>query len=368
MRISDKKYFNNIAGFLFVFIFSLLFKNIFSQSQKIEKYLDGVIVTDIKNDRKDIWVASEGDGIFKFIHSKNKWINFSSSNRRLKQDFFHCIETSKRYIWAGSTNGLYIYDKKRYKWKRKLFRKGGQFGNWIRALKYDKKNKILWIGRFKFLTKYNLRRRKYYNYNLTINNNSKTNSIKSLFLDGDSLLWIGTEAGLHKFNKKGNLRKKRGLYFYDNKTNDYFNNEGKQVSVSAIISEQNNIWFGTNEFVTKENPDFNLGGLFKFNRNIYWTKFGTNNGLNGNGIWDLEIAGNYLWVAVYKFNPFSKKEMGKGLAIINRATNKIINVQNPPIPNNVKSLLFDGKNMWLGTNDGLYKVPLYNNAIANFNN
>jgi ligand-binding sensor domain-containing protein len=365
MKTSGKTYFYLFANFLFVFVLLFISTEIFPQNNKIKKYLDGIKITDIKSDAKDIWVATEGDGIFRYIFWKKKWINFSSANKRLKQDFFYCIETSSRFIWAGSTNGLYIYDKKRYKWKRKTFSKGGQFGNWIRALEYDKKKKTLWIGRFKFLSKYDLRKRKYYDYNLTVDNNDKTNSIKSLFLDGDSLLWIGTEAGLHKFNKKGNLKKKKGLFFFDN-YNDFFNNEGVQVSISSMLGEQNNIWYGTNEFVTSENPEFNIGGLFKYDRKIDWMKFDLNNGLQGNGILDLELAGNYIWVAIYQFDPESKREVGQGIAIINRVTNEIIHIQNSDISNDVNSLHFDGTNMWVGTNDGIYRIPLKNNAVANF--
>ncbi len=365
MKSSGKTYLYFFAKFLFIAVFIFNYSEVIPQNNKIVKYLDGIKITDIKSDVKDIWVTTEGDGIFRYIFWKKKWINFSSANKRLKQDFFYCIETSKRFIWAGSTNGLYIYDKKRYRWKRKTFSKGGQFGNWIRALNYDKKNKTLWIGRFKFLSKYDLRKRKYYDYNLTVNNNDKTNSIKSLYLDGDSLLWIGTEAGLHKFNKRGNLKKKEGLSFYDN-YNDFFNNEGKQVSISSIITEQNNIWYGTNEFVTTENPEFNIGGLFKFDRKIDWVKFDINNGLQGNGILDLEVAGNYIWVAVYQFDSERRHEVGKGIAIINRVTNEIYHIRNAGIPNDVNSLHFDGTNMWIGTNNGIYKIPLYNNIIANF--
>jgi len=367
MKSSCKTYLPFFANFIIIFLFIFSYAKVIPQNNKIEKYLPGIKITDIKSDVKDIWVTTEGDGIFRYIYWKKKWINFSSSNKRLKQDFFYCIETGNRFIWAGSANGLYTYDKKRYKWKRKSFAKGGQFGNWIRALEYDKKNRTLWIGRFKFLSKFVLRKRKYYDYNLTVNNNDKTNSIKSLYLDGDSLLWIGTEAGLHKFNMKGNLKKKKGLAFFDN-YNDFFNNEGVQVSISSMLSEQNNIWFGTNEFVTAENPDFNIGGLFKFDRKINWVKFDMNNGLQGNGILDIELAGNYIWVAVYQFNPKNKHEVGQGIAIINRVTNEITHIQNSILSNDVNALHFDGTNMWVGTNDGIFKIPLRNKIVAEFKN
>jgi len=335
----------------------------FSQ-QVIESFLKTIKVTDIESDGVDIWVATEGNGIYKYVKSKNKWLNFSSENKKIKQDFFYCLEVGNRYIWAGSADGLYTYDKKRKRWRKRKFGLGGQFGNWIRSLKYDKKRNTLWIGRFKYLTKYDLLKRKYSDIDLTVNKNDKTNSVKTLSLDGDSLLWIGVEAGVHKLalDKDSN----NNSIFYDNNTN-FFLNEGKQVSVSSILTEQDFLWFATDEFVTRENPDFNIGGLFRFDRKIDWQKFDENNSFSGNGIFSLEQTGNYIWVSVYKFNPETKEFIGKGIELINRNTLKTMKVKNNLIPNTVFSMHFDGINLWLGTNDGIRKIELTNSIVADFN-
>lgn len=184
--------------FFLIFIILFLSRNINSQSDTIDFYLKGKKITDIKSDGVDIWVTTEGDGIYKYIKWKNKWINFSTKNKKIKQDFFYCIEVGPRYIWAGSADGLYTYDKKRKSWRKKRFSLGGQFGNWIRSLRFDKVENKLWIGRFKYLSQYNLLTKKYSDIDLTINKNTKTNSITSISLDGDSLIWIGVEAGIHK--------------------------------------------------------------------------------------------------------------------------------------------------------------------------
>ncbi len=350
---------------IIILILSLCFYENNAQTISVERFLSKIKVTDIKNDGKDIWATTEGNGIYRYNSKKNKWENFSTDNKKIKQDFFYCIEISKKYIWAGSTNGLYIFDKRRKKWKRKGFSKGGQFGNWIRSLKYDKKHKTLWIGRFRNLSRYSLPRKKYYDYNLTIKKVDKTNSIKSLHIDGDSLLWIGTEAGLHKFNINGNLRKKQGLSFYNN-SNNYFMNESDQVSVTNILTEQNSIWFGTDEFITKENPNFNVGGMYQFDRGIEWKKLSSQNGLNSNGVFDLELVGNYIWVATYQFNPTSKKQMHRGITLVNRLNMSTSKLENSDIPITVNTLHFDGTNMWIGTNDGIRKIKLTNSIVPNF--
>lgn len=353
-----RTYINIITALLFL----LPTLTAFSQTENIEVFLEGKKVTDIKNDGVDIWVATEGNGIYKFVKWKNKWINFSTENKKIKQDFFYCIEIGPRYIWAGSADGLYTFDKKRNKWRKKRFGLGGQFGNWIRSLKFDKKENKLWIGRFKYLSQFDLITKKYRDFDLTVKNTAKTNSVKHINLDGDSLIWIGVEAGVHKHDKN---KSKFSTKFYDSKNNNFLN-EGDQVSITSILFEQNNIWFGTDEFITNQNPEYNLGGLFRFDRGINWIKFDENYKLNGNGIFSLEITGNYIWSSVYKFNPNSKTVTGMGLNLINRKTLEIISINNNLIPDTIYSLHFDGENMWLGTNDGIRKINLTNGLLPDF--
>lgn len=340
-------------------LISFFYISSFSQTENIDVYLEGKKITDIKNDGVDIWVATEGNGIYKYIKWKDKWINFSTENKKIRQDFFYCIEVGPRYIWAGSADGLYTYDKKRNRWSKKRFSLGGQFGNWIRSLEYDKAENKLWIGRFKYLSQFNLITKKYSDFNLTKKKNEKTNSVKSVTLDGDSVLWIGVEAGLHKYRKDDSSF---STIFYDSK-NNYFLEEGDQVSVSHILFEQNNMWIGTDEFVTPEHPDFNIGGLFRYDRGINWIKFGEHSKLSGSGIFSLALTGNYIWTSVYKFDPESKGIIGKGLNLINRKTLQSIRIDNNLIPDTIYSLHFDGNNMWIGTIDGIRKINLSSSLI-----
>ncbi|PID61252.1 MAG: hypothetical protein CR986_03040 [Ignavibacteriae bacterium] len=353
--------------YLLFFLIVLLALKVKAQENFIEVYLEGTKITDIKSDGTDLWVATEGDGIFKYSKVKDKWQNFSSKNKKIKQDFFYCIETGKRYIWAGSPDGLYTYDKKRRRWRKKKFSLGGQFGNWIRNLKFDRRNNILWIGRFKYLSQFNLLTKKYSDFDLTINKNDKTNTINTIALDKNNVVWVGTEAGVHKLKFKRNFKKAFSSEFY-NTHNHFFMEEGEEVSVTNILFEQNNIWFGTEEFITYERPDFNIGGLFRFDREINWLRFGENNDkLKGNGIYSIEKIGNYILASVYKFNPTRKKRQGKGINILNRKTLKIKNVKNDLIPEDIFKIYFDKENIWLGTKNGLRKIKLKSKFIPNFN-
>lgn len=334
--------------------------HLYSQDDSISVYLDGTSITNISSDKENIWVATNGKGIFKYSLKTEKWENYSSENGNLQHDIFYCVAANDKYVWAGSTDGLFILDKKRNTWTKRKFGLGGQLSNWIRSLAYDKYEDILWIGRFKYLTEFDLKKQRFTDHDLTIAGIEKTNTIKDIAVDGDSVVWFATEAGLHKYNKKKNIDDPDAIFFYDNR-NNYFAGLGEQVSISSIAFESRNIWIGLDEFTTPERPDFNVGGIFKFNRKNDWTKFDVSNGLTGNGINSIAITGNYVWAGLYQFGRDTKEMYGRGLALINRTNNKVSIIRNNIISPNINCIYFDGTNIWIGTSSNVVKIKIVNN-------
>ena len=343
-------------------IFFLLISGscLFSQSYlDVEKYLEGNDVTGIYGTGDLIWVATNGNGIYKYSITTKKWFNYSTSKGNIQHDFFYCITANDDYVWAGSTDGLFILDIKRNRWTKRKFGKGGQLGNWIRSLAYDKYDNCVWIGRFAYLTKYDIAERRFTDYDLTVGGDEKTNTIKAIGVDGDSLVWFGTEGGLHKYDKSKNLDAKNSTVLYNNKLG-YFNGEGQMISVSSLLFERKYIWIGVDEFKTEDKPDYNTGGLYRFNRTTNWLRFDTKNGLPANGIFCTERTGNYIWVSVYQFGQETREPFGRGLVLINRLTNAVIPVQDSRIPDTITAMYFDGEDMWLGGNTGLTKLQVIN--------
>ncbi len=345
---------------IFLLLFIVIIVPISAQEENdFEFFLKGMQVTDISNLGNEIWFATNGGGIFKYSPKNNNWIQYSTSRGNLQHDFFYCIAVNENYVWAGSTDGLFILDKKRNNWTKRKFGLGGQLANWIRALAFDKNENVLWIGRFQYLTKYDLKNRRYSDYDLTVSGNVKSNNIKTITLDSDSLVWFGTEAGVHKYDKSKNLNAPDAIKFYDNRYN-YFNGEGDQVSVSAILIERDFVWLGMDEFITPERPEFNIGGLFRFNRKNDWLRLDDSKGLPGNGVYALELTGNYVWGSFYQFGSSTKEIYGRGLAVINKMTNKIIPVRDDKIPQTINTIFFDGTFLWLGTDSGVIKINFFN--------
>lgn len=345
------------------FFISLFFSvNLFAQIQS-EVFLKGAVVTDIKQDKEGyLWVATYGQGIYKYSFEDEKWINYSTKSGNLDNDLFYTIEVSKNFVWAGASEGLFTLTKKRNRWSKRKFARGGQFGNWIRSLKYDADQNVLWIGRFRNITRLDVRRRRYNDINRIQGKDQKSNNIKCIELDGDSLVWFGTESGVHVYNKKKKYSDPAAWRYITNKKKG-FKGEGETVSVSDILFEGKNVWFATDEFVTKEQPDFNVGGIYIFDRKINWKKISKGDGLGANGIYSLGKTGNYIWAGVYDFDRIEKTEYGKGLYLINRITGRVSQAdlnQLDITTSKILSFYFDGINMWIGTEDGLVKVKVEN--------
>ena len=351
----------------FQIILFLLFNSLsmFAQVES-QLYLENAVVESIKGDGNFIWVATYGQGIFRYSKKEDKWFNYSTKKENLENDLFYNLAVSKDFIWAGSGDGLFIFDKKKEQWRKRKFAQGGEMGNWIRSLCYDPSQNVLWIGRFKNLTRLQVAKQKFSDYDLTANNDSKTNNIISIKLDGDSLIWFGSESGVHIFNKNEDIDVKRNWDFLTNKKGG-FSEEGDAVSVHDMLFDDKNIWFATDEFVTPKQPKFNIGGIYEFNRKFKWDRIAKDEGLPGNGIYCLERTGNYIWSGVYSFDRKIKKEYGKGLVYINRFTNKVHAVDLNSLNINtslILALYFDSEDLWIGSDKGLVRLKFYNSLAS----
>jgi ligand-binding sensor domain-containing protein len=349
-----------------IILFLLLSSSsIFSQVES-QLYLENAIIESIKGDGNFIWVATYGQGIFRYSKKEDKWFNFSTKKENLENDLFYNLAVSKDFVWAGSGDGLFTFDKKKEQWRKRKFAMGGEMGNWIRSLCYDPSQNVLWIGRFKNLTRLDVSKQKFSDYDLTANNDSKTNNIISIKLDGDSLIWFGSESGVHIYNKKGNIDNKSSWSFLTNKKGG-FDEEGDAVSVHDMLFDNKNVWFATDEFTTSQQPKFNIGGIYEFNRKFIWNRISKEDGLPGNGIYCLERTGNYIWSGIYSFNRKDKKEYGKGLVYINRLKNKVQVVDLNELNINtslILSLFFDGDDLWIGSDKGLVRLKFYNSFAS----
>lgn len=346
----------------FVISILLLFSSNSIAQIESQLFLEGARITDIKQEGTSIWVATYGQGVYQYTMKDGKWINFSTKSGNLENDLFHCIASSKDFVWAGASEGLYIYSKKTKKWTKRKFAQGGEFGNWIRTLRFDEKKNRLWIGRFRNITVFDVKANKFTDYNRVINNDDKTNNFNTISFDGDSVVWFGAESGVHKYDSKKKLTDESAWNYYKNSGRN-FNAEGVSVSVSELTFTNKEVWFGTDEFITIDQPEFNLGGIYVWDRKLKWDRISKANGLGGNGVYCLARTGNFIWAGIYEFKKNDKVEYGKGLYLINRITKKVTPVDLNELKlttSNILSLYFDGINLWIGTSKGLVRLKVGN--------
>lgn len=346
--------------------FALVFVGRILPQVESKLYLENAPITSIKEDKDYLWVATYGYGIFRYSKKEDAWFNFSTKSKNLEDDLLYSLAISDKYIWAGTDDGLYTYNRKKEEWKKKKFAVGGQWGNWIRSLCYDSSQNKLWIGRFIDLTVLDVDHNKYKDLNLTQNANPRTNDIKVIKLDGDSLIWFGTESGLHIYDKRKDIDDKSAWTFIDNKNG--FNGDGEAVSISDILFEDNYVWISTDEFITPQQPNFNIGGIYIYDRDRTWQEIYNQNGLPTNGVYCLQKSGNKIWAGIYSFDGNEKKDYGKGIVLINRFDKAVEPIDLNKLDINSSKVMcmhFDGRDIWLGTNKGLVKVTLYN-PLAEF--
>ena len=325
-------------------------------------FLEGARITDIKQEGTSLWVATYGQGIYQYSIKDEKWTNFSSKSSALENDLFHCVAANKDFVWAGANEGLFIYSKKNKKWTKKKFSQGGEFGNWIRSLVYDEKKNRLWIGRFRNVTVLDVKANKFTDFNRVIDNDDKTNNFASISAEGDSVIWFGAESGVHKFFAKNKVEDGTSWKYFKN-SGRFFNGEGNSVSVSDFAFTNKEIWFGTDEFITKDEPEYNIGGIYVWDRKLKWDRISKANGLGGNGIYCLARTANYIWAGVYEFKKNDKEIYGKGLYLINRITKKVTPIDLNELnstTSNILSLFYDGVNIWIGTSEGLLRLKVGN--------
>ncbi len=345
-------------------IFSLFFFlciNFYAQTDFVVHIPDGNI-SGIDVWQNEVWIATYGRGIFKYDKTSESIEEFSSAKGNLVNDFFYCIAASKDFIWAGTSDGLFTYDRKKNLWRKRKFSVGGEYGNWIRSLCFDEKENVLWIGRFINLTRFDILLNKFEDFDMTFNNDPRTNNFQVIKLESNRYVWFGTEGGVYRYNKSLPITDKSSLEFFHNKGNG-FRGEGNSVSVSDIYFDKNWIWFATDEFITSESPEFNVGGLYRYNRRATWEKFDKRTGLAANGINAITRIGNKLWTAVYEFNLKNESEIPKGLSMIDINSGKSQNVNLEEIKlttNKISVLNFDGDDLWIGTDAGLWQVKFRN--------
>jgi len=284
----------------------------------------------------NIYIGTE-DGLFIYNNLNQK---ISKTTFTFSINCFNKLDSSHFYI--GASKGLFLYDILEesitpfvLKMKQNKLQKNIDINQII-----NDQNGNLWIGSDgDGMFHYNAYQKKFNTLKISLKENPLINNISSFqFLKGkDSTLWIGTKYGIVK-------------YFHKNKVFKLYKTKENPLIYTITKDKNNTIWCGG--FTT---------GLLKYDDNTDSFKkiTSTKNNLPDNDIIDIiTIDNNTLWIAtwaggIHKFD--IKNEEFEEVFIYGKRINR------------ARTSLIDSKgNIWLGTDEGVFKISKSGN-ILNYN-
>ena len=348
-------------------------------------------ILSITEDKKGVLWIGTYNGLNSFDPKTNTFINYfhQKENTSLSNNTIWCIrEMNNGEIWVGTSEGLSIFDKKQNTFTNLYHNPTNENSlgdNKVLSI-LETSNSDIFIGTNKGLSQLNSRINESFSF---LNYKSIKVPVQDILEDKNNLLLATKGKGVLSFNNKSkivespiknpslhlNVRKLcfdnqknlwigtyDGLFIYDsNKTLTVLKNNlnnPKSLSKNSIKSlfkdKKGSIWIGTY-----------YGGINIWdNANINFTNLTSNpakNNLNYSVISSIE---NYQDKLLFLGTE------GKGLNVLNKKNNKIsyINKDNfkSLTDENIKSLLIENDNLWIGTLDsGLSLFDIKKNIFIN---
>ena len=256
------------------------------------------------------------------IYNGKSFLNLTDKNGLPDIRVYKTIQDKDGKVWIGTAKGVCLLDSnKLLPFKNdKLINESSVF-----TIFADKENNI-WFGTIQNgAVKYNPSTNKFTQYN--ISKGSYYIFIRSINEDAEGNIYLGTQSGIKKVNKRGEV--------------EFVNILGEENTgfIDIAKDDKNNLWFATNE------------GVIKYNGHSCH-RYKEKNGLASNDVWCLlrDFEGNF-WFGTHgqgvskfrseAFRSFSKKDSLPG--------------------DNITSLFEDSKkNIWMGIQD--YGVIKYGNS------
>ena len=212
-----------------------------------------VIIDAVEDTNGDIWFTSYGGGLYCYNHKSDSFKNYLSDpfdSTSLFNDQTKALCLYNGNIWlSGYGAGIAVFNKATGKFKRygrNKNNKGALQSDWIQTFLVDSKG-VLWLGSFNGLSRYNENTDNFTTFLFRSNqtkNLDEINSILEITEDRNGKLWLGT-AG-------------KGAICFDKEKHTYVNYTMKDgfsdnFIKSIIEDDHSNLWFSTNNGITKFN-------------------------------------------------------------------------------------------------------------------
>ncbi|MCR4029574.1 MULTISPECIES: two-component regulator propeller domain-containing protein [Flavobacterium] len=285
---------------------------VYSSTSSAGRKIQSNFVTSIVKDSDNaIWVAMWKGGVCR-IDPKSKTIqNFSIYNqftKKAEQESWLLFLDSKNTLWLAVTNAgaLYQFDRKQNKFIC--------YSNTLRDVTclYETEDGKIWGGTFNSFFEIDSKTNKVKNYHSDYN-------IRCIAEDQNNNLWIGTVEG--------------GLLLFDRKTRTYKkyttqNGLSSNTVLRLLEDKQGNLWMSTYHGISRFNPKNNTFRNFGVTDGLQGTQFSWNAGTKLS-------TGEFIFGGINGFNVFfpdrikDKKNTGKFLLNDLLVNNQSLPVNNP---------------------------------------
>lgn len=201
-----------------------------------------------------LWMGIVGSGVVIYDTKSGRFTNLNElENLETKgfnsENIPSIFIDSRETVWIGTwSSGLYFLDKGATEFKQiNKDNSGGQLlTNRVMSFSEDSKGTV-WIGTFSGgLISYNPKSQSFTHHNSAVfnDNNLSNSNIRSVVVDQDDTIWLGTRKGLFRVTTDKNNTYKVGA-FQSQMALASKGNFNSNVILSLYVDQNKNIWIGT---------------------------------------------------------------------------------------------------------------------------
>jgi ligand-binding sensor domain-containing protein/signal transduction histidine kinase/DNA-binding response OmpR family regulator len=312
------------------------------------QYYTNYIRTIFERNENELWIGTtHGLFIFDKKNETYRHLSISQDLSSKKNGIRYIFEDSRKRIWIGTDDGLYRYEQGNF--ARVPLTADADKQLIVRKIVEDQ-NELLWLGTENhgvIVLEIKSDNIELYRTINTDNSRLTSNTVRAIFIENDSLVWIGTFDGLNILNCKTNQ-----ITHHTSSSQDV--GTISQNSVREIISDSmGGIWLATyNGGLNYFNNQINY-----FNHNNWFTSIDKE--LESNIVSELIETGNDLWIGTEGGGVYRSTDGGKTIA-------EIVNPSNLKLLNSIQSLQYGDNKLWIGTPRSLSVYDLSSKKVVNF--